>query len=94
MKKMLISISPLFEINIHPFNNVIDPRLSGWLVQRHRSCMCRQLVLRCVPAYVPTSLASLSPGLMLLSRNSAMRDSATSIERTYQKGAPSESDLI
>ncbi len=41
-----------------------------------------------------TSLASLPPGVMLLNRRTAMRDSTTDIEKTYQKGAPSESDLI
>ncbi len=41
---------------------------------------------------VPITLASLPPEVML--RMHLKRDSATDIEKTYQKGAPSESDLI
>ncbi len=36
---------------------------------------------------LPTTLASLPPGVMLLNRSIALRDSATDIEKTSQKGA-------
>ncbi len=37
---------------------------------------------------LPTTLVSLPPGVMLLNRATIPRDSATSIEKTSQKGAP------
>ncbi len=38
--------------------------------------------------FLPTTLASLPPGVMLLNRSTTQRDSATDIEKTSQKGAP------
>ncbi len=38
--------------------------------------------------FLPTTLASLPPGIMLLNRSTAPRDSATDIEKKFQKGAP------
>ncbi len=38
--------------------------------------------------FLPTILASLPPGVMLLNRSTAARDSTTNIEKTSQKGAP------
>ncbi len=38
--------------------------------------------------FLPTTLASLLPGLMLLNCSAAPRDSATDIEKTSPKGAP------
>ncbi len=39
-------------------------------------------------AFLPTTLASLLPGVMLLNHSIAPRGSTTSIEKTSQKGAP------
>ncbi len=36
--------------------------------------------------FLPTTLASLPPGVMLLDRSTALRDSATDIGKTSQKG--------
>ncbi len=38
--------------------------------------------------FLPTTLTSLPPGVMLLNHSIAPRDSATDIEKTSQKGAP------
>ncbi len=38
--------------------------------------------------FLPTTLASLPPGVMLLSCSTVPRDSTTNIEKTSQKGAP------
>ncbi len=38
--------------------------------------------------FLPTKLASLPPGVMLLNHSTATRDSATNIEKTTQKGTP------
>ncbi len=37
--------------------------------------------------FLPTTLASLPPGVMLLNRSTTLRDSTTDIEETYRKGA-------
>ncbi len=39
------------------------------------------------PHCVPTALASLPPGVMLLNRSTVPRDNATNMEKTSQKGA-------
>ncbi len=38
--------------------------------------------------FFPTTLVSFPPGVMLLSRSTTLRDSATNIEKTSWKGAP------
>ncbi len=38
--------------------------------------------------FVPTTLALLPPGIMLLNRSTVSRDSATDIKKTSRKGAP------
>ncbi len=38
--------------------------------------------------FVPTTLASLPPGVMLLNRSTALTDSATDIEKMPKKSAP------
>ncbi len=38
--------------------------------------------------FLPISLASLPPGVMILNCSTAPRDSATDIEKTARKGAP------
>ncbi len=43
--------------------------------------------------FLPTMLPSLPPGVMLLSRSIAPRDSATNIEKTSRKGAPEQERL-
>ncbi len=45
------------------------------------------LISRFRLVFLPTTLASLPPGVMLLNRYTAPRDSATNIEKTAQKGA-------
>ncbi len=40
--------------------------------------------------FLPTTLASFPPGVMLLNRSSAPRDSATDIEKTSQKDRPEQ----
>ncbi len=40
------------------------------------------------PVFLPTTLASLPPGVMLLNRSATSRDGATDIEKTSQKAAP------
>ncbi len=44
--------------------------------------------------FLPTTLASLPPGVMLLNRNTAPRDSAIDIEKHPKKVHRSESNLI
>ncbi len=47
--------------------------------------------------FLPTTLASLPPGVMLLNRRTTLRDSATDIKKTSRKGAqeqgPQQTDL-
>ncbi len=38
--------------------------------------------------FLPTTLASLHPGVMLLNLSTVPTDSATDIEKTFRKGAP------
>ncbi len=38
--------------------------------------------------FLPTTHASLPPGVMLLNRSNAPRDNATNIKKTSQKGMP------
>ncbi len=38
--------------------------------------------------FLPTTLASLLPGVILLNRSTAPRDTATDIEKTSEKGVP------
>ncbi len=40
--------------------------------------------------FLPVTLASLPPGVMLLNRSTAPRDSTTDIEKTFQKDTPEQ----
>ncbi len=46
------------------------------------------LLSRFCLVFLPTTLASLPPGVMLLHHSTTPRDSATDIKKTYRKGAP------
>ncbi len=62
--------------------------------RRRHSRMCMQSILDHVCVFGPTTLASLLSGVVLFNRSTTTKDSTTDIEKTYQKGAPNESNLM